>query len=257
MKISALLVQFPVTLSVKDNLAAITHGLKQAIPGDLVVCPEGCLSGYERDVAFLGAIDQPAVADALQKLEEQVMEAAVHLWLGACVCRDGNWYNMAFGLTPHGEILEYAKVNLATHERGKFTAGDSLPVFRLNFPPGQVAVGVQVCRELRFPEQWGWLARQGAQVFLHLNNAVGNSQNRTVWRSHLISRAAETGRFVLSANNGAPGRQCPSMAVAPDGQMLGEIGFKGASTLHVSLDLSRVSDWYISQSRHDVVRIRG
>ena len=94
MKISALLVQFPVTLSVKDNLAAITNALKQAIPGDLVICPEGCLSGYERDTAFLDVINQQAVADALQKLEKQVMEASVHLWLGACVSRDGTSYAM-------------------------------------------------------------------------------------------------------------------------------------------------------------------
>jgi predicted amidohydrolase len=115
---------------------------------------------------------------------------------------------------------------------------------------------VQICRELRFPEQWGWLARQGAQVILHLNNAIGNSRNRTVWRSMLVSRAAETGRFVLSANNGAEGRQGPSMAVAADGQLLGEVAHRGTATLRVTLDLTQVSNWYLNQCRKDIVAIQ-
>lgn len=47
MVIEALVGQFPVTLSVEENLALIREILAHALPEDLVVLPEGALSGYE------------------------------------------------------------------------------------------------------------------------------------------------------------------------------------------------------------------
>jgi predicted amidohydrolase len=254
--ISALLVQFPVSLSVSENVKAIEQALNHAHPGELVLCPEGCVSGYSRDLTFLHKIDRKVVEDSLSELEIQARRRGIHLWVGAVVNEEGAWRNAAFGFTPQGQMHTYYKVNLASHERGTFLAGCGLPLFSLEFEGGPMTVGVQICRELRFPEQWGWLARQGAQVILHLNNAIGNSRNRTVWRSMLVSRAAETGRFVLSANNGAEGRQGPSMAVAADGQLLGEIAHRGTATLRVSLDLTQVSNWYLDQCRKDIVAIQ-
>ena len=123
-------------------------------------------------------------------------------------------------------------------------------------PDGKILIGVQICRELRFPEQWAWLARQGAQIMLHLNNAIGDSSFQAVWKSHLVSRAAETQRFVLSANNAAAEQVSPTIAIAPDGQVIGEIVSAELGVLRTTLDLSRVSNVYLDQSRTDVVAIR-
>ena len=254
-EISILLIQFPVSLSVAENVKAIEAALAYAHPGELVLCPEGCVSGYSHDLTFLRQIDRKAVEDSLSELELQARRRGIHLWVGAVV-NDGQWRNAAFGFTPQGQVHTYYKVNLASHERGTFQPGCSLPLFTLEFEDGPVMVGVQICRELRFPEQWGWLARQGVQIFLHLNNATGNASNRSVWRSMLVSRAAETGRFVISANNGAEGRQGPTIAVSADGQLLGEIAHRGAATLRVSLDMSRVTNWYLNQRRKDLVDIQ-
>jgi len=144
---------------------------------------------------------------------------------------------------------------LAHHERGVFNPGDSLPVFSLTTPSGIIKIGVQLCREIRYPEQWGWLARQGAQVILHLNNAIGDDRHQPVWRSHLVSRAAETQRFVLSVNNAAAQQICPTIALAPDGCVLAEIVSAEAEVCRVELDLSLVSNWYLDQNRADVVTI--
>jgi predicted amidohydrolase len=149
----------------------------------------------------------------------------------------------------------YRKINLATHERGVFSTGNDLPVFELHAPEGRIKVGVQICREVRFPEQWGWLARCGAQIILHLNNAIGIDTVQSVWKSHLISRAAETQRYVLSSNNAAPKQISPTIAVAPDGQVMGEIVSAELEILRVELDLSKVSNLYLNQSRSDVLAI--
>lgn len=255
-EISVLLVQFPVSLSIVENLNALERALQHARAGDLVLCPEGCVSGYSRDLTFLHKIDCKAVESSLSELELQARRRDIHLWVGAVVKEEGAWRNAAIGFTPQGQVHTYYKVNLASHERGTFQAGCDLPLFPLEFEGGTLLAGVQICRELRYPEQWGLLARQRAQVILHLNNAISNSRYRGVWRSMLVSRAAETGRYVLSANNGAEGRQGPTVAIAPDGQLLGEIAHRGEATLRVSLNLSQVTNWYLDQCRTDVVDIQ-
>jgi len=47
MILDALVGQFPVAMSVEENLALIREVLAHALPEDLVVLPEGALSGYE------------------------------------------------------------------------------------------------------------------------------------------------------------------------------------------------------------------
>jgi predicted amidohydrolase len=123
-------------------------------------------------------------------------------------------------------------------------------------PDGKVKLGVQICRELRFPEQWRWLAQRGAQVFLHLNNAIGVTFPQPVWKSHLVSRAAENQRFVLSANNAASKQISPTIAVAPDGQVMDEIVSAEPGILRIELDLSKISDLYLHQCRTDVIAVQ-
>jgi len=41
------------------------------------------------------------------------------------------------------------------------------------------------------------------QLFIRLNNATGDGHDQMVWKSYLISRAAETQRFVANAKNAA------------------------------------------------------
>jgi predicted amidohydrolase len=255
MLIHAIVAQFPVSLSIPDNLNAIRAVLEQAEAGDLVVFPEGAVSGYSSDVSFLAHIQQAELQAALANLHDEAARRRLTVWAGACVQQNGRWMNAAYGFSPSGKTQVYYKINLAMHERNVFTPGNSLPVLELETPGGTVMIGVQICRELRFPDQWSWLARRGAQIFLHLNNAVGFPQFQPVWRSILVSRAAETQRYVLSINSAAPDQICPSLAVAPDGMLMGEILSDRAEVLRVSLDLVRVADVYLTQNQADVVEV--
>jgi predicted amidohydrolase len=255
MLLSALVAQFPVSLSIQSNLELIDSVLEQTRAGDWVIFPEGSVSGYSTDTTFLKQINQPELLAALKHLQKAAERRKINVWVGACLNWDGKWFNTAQGFSADGKTEVYRKINLANHERGVFSADNQLPVFEWQTPEGKVRFGVQLCRELRFPEQWGWLARSGAQVIFHLNNAVDDDSFQTVWKSHLISRAAETQRFVLSANNAAPEQVSPTLAVAPDGQVLGEMVSAELGILRVELDLSKVSNWYLDQSRTDVVAL--
>jgi predicted amidohydrolase len=65
-------------------------------------------------------------------------------------------------------LRRVSSVNLATHERGHFRAGDALPVLTVPVGGGTVRLGVQLCREIRLPGQWAALARQGADVIVYM-----------------------------------------------------------------------------------------
>jgi predicted amidohydrolase len=256
MNLTAVVVQFPVSLSIRNNLEMIDSVLGQTNAGDWVIFPEGSLSGYSPDMSFLQHIDHGELLAGLRHVQQVAEQRMINVWVGACMNKDGKWFNTVHGFTADGKSHVYRKINLANQERGAFSVGDHLPTFDVDTPEGAVKIGIQICRELRFPEQWGWLARCGAQVILHLNNAVGEDRYQSVWKSHLISRAAETQRFVLSTNNAAPKQSSPTIAVAPDGLVMGEIVSTELDVLRVELDLSQASRKLLDQSRNDVVSIK-
>ena len=256
MKLSAIVAQFPITLSIQNNLEIINSVLERTREGDWVLFPEGSLSGYSPDMSFLQHIDHDELIAGLKHIQQIAEQRMINVWVGACMNVDGKWFNTAHGFLADGNTHIYRKINLANQERGAFSTGNHLPIFDVNTPAGIAKIGIQICRELRFPEQWGWLARCGAQVILHLNNAVGEDRFQSVWKSHLISRAAETQRFVISANNAAPKQGSPSIAIDPDGLALGEIVSAELGILRVELDLPKASHRLLDQSRSDVVAIQ-
>ncbi|MCP4538596.1 MAG: carbon-nitrogen hydrolase family protein [Chloroflexi bacterium] len=249
---SALVAQFPITLDIKQNLSAIISALAGAEPDDLVILPEGALSGYSQDSAFLHDVDLTLLAESMHAIKAEVARRRVHLIFGSCVYEADKWYNAAIYYGPDEEMFVYHKVNLATSERGHFAAGSQLPTLDIVLHGRSVRVGIQLCREIRFPKQWRYLACAGAEVFVYLTNAVGHAPAAPVWRSHLVSRAAENQRFVLGTNNAHSEQNCPSMIVAPSGQVLWETLSAAPESARCELDLSQVSDWYISQMRDDV-----
>ncbi len=252
MHISAHVVQFPITLDIEENLSAILSALARAERDDLLVLPEGALSGYAEDPAFLHDIDTTLLAKSMQALRAEVARQQVHLIFGSCVYEAGKWYNAGLYYGPGKETFVYHKINLAISERGHFAAGSQLPILEIILRGRPVKIGIQLCREIRFPEQWQYLARAGTEIFVYLTNAVGDETQAPVWRSHLISRAAENQRFVLCANNAHSEQKCPSMIVTPGGQVLWEVVSPAPESARCRLDLSEVSDWYVSQSRDDI-----
>jgi predicted amidohydrolase len=248
--------QVPVNFSVPANVTTILDVMAAASPADIVVTPEGSLTGYlvngPASLDRLKATDQSEVEEALGMLGREAKQRGVHVWIGICQQRDGVWTNEAVGLLADGTQLVYRKVNLATAERGVFRAGDELPVFEFPVAAHRIAVGVQLCRELRFPEQWRSLAERGAQLFLHLNHGQADDTEFETWRAMLIARAAENQRFLASANAASSAQHSPSVVVGADGSVLAELP-KGESVVQrVELDIDRTEERYLGQRRRDL-----
>jgi len=256
MNLSVLVAQFPVTFDIKENLDVILKILRNAKENDLVVFPEGSISGYDTDLSFLDTIDNSQVVNALDLLKDEAINRKIHLWVGTCLCEKGKWYNAAFGFSPLGNVYRYNKVNLATHERGIFAYGSELKPFALKFDNQTVNVGVQLCRDLKYPEQWKWLAQRKTQIFLHLINARGDATEQPIWKSQLISRATENQRFIISVNTASQEQKCPTIVINPKGTILREVISDKTHFFHVNTDLDLISNWYLEQSRTDLIDIK-
>lgn len=253
MEVSAVVAQFPVSLDMERNLRVIQAILESCAPDDVVVLPEGSLSGYSDDIRFLKGVSMRGVDKGLDSLHSYARDRGIHLFVGTIMLDAGRWYNTAVYLSPRGERWVYRKVNLATHERGYLTAGDELPVMTLEMEGGPLRVGVQLCREIRFPEQWKALAQNGADLILYMTHAIEDAPHRPVWRSHLMSRAAELQRFVLAANTAHAEQLCPTMMIDPAGMVLDEVTSSSQAVLRQKIETTKISNWYLSQARTDLL----
>lgn len=256
MRLSILVGQVPAVWDVGANLAAVRRVVGEAGRGDVVVLPEGMLSGYGEDLGPLDDLDPGALTDAVEQVRGLAADREVHVLCGALLPENGGWVNAGlYFAADGGETFVHRKINLAMNERGPLRAGDRLGTFELRQGGERVTAGMQLCREIRFPEQWQYLAAGGAGVLFYLTNAANPKEPGGVWRSHLVSRAAENQRFVVSANIPDPAQHCPSMVVSPRGEVVAELPMGESGLLRHTIDLDEVSDWYLGQRRTDVVRL--
>jgi predicted amidohydrolase len=254
MKASIAIAQFPITWDIQQNLAAITSLLTNTQPDEIVVLPEGALSGYGTDLSALERLQPLALAHAMDRLAELAQRRAIHLFCGTLLFEHGAWSNAALYFSPDGTRWTYRKINLAMNERGRLDAGSELSTLPIHLASGPVTLGVQICREIRFPEQWQHLADRGAQAFIYLTHAANPSEPAGVWRSHLISRAAENQRFVLAANVADPRQHCPSMVISPRGEVLAEANSDETTVIRTTIDLDESANWYLGQRRRDLLK---
>jgi len=254
--ISAGALQFRVSMDVARNLETLERLLEQIPTHALAVAPEGALSGYLPEPGFVDRIDLERTVQAIASVEALCRRRKIHVVAGACIKDDdGAWRNSSLYFGPSGERARYDKINLAQSERGTFVAGNALPVFDVTVAGVPLRLGIQMCREIRYPEQWRALAVHGAQVFAYVNNAVGSKVGDALWRAHLLSRAGETQRFIVGANNAAPDQTCPTIIIAPTGEALSTLPLGTEAAATASLDLGLVSDWVLSQARDDIVGV--
>ena len=245
MAMRVVIAQISTTPDADANASRAVKIIERHAGADLIVFPEGSLSGY---LPPFGRLDTAAIASAIERVGDAARSASTTALCGAIVHRGGRWVNAAVAVGA--TTAWYEKTNLAAAERGVLEAGNALPVF----DAGGVSIGVQICRELRYPEQWRRLAGRGAQVLVHLNNAHDESgaADMTIWRSMLVSRAAENQRFVVSANAVGPAQRVPSIAIDPAGTVIHESPPDVEDVFEVALDLQRVSDVYLGQIRADL-----
>ena len=220
--------QFHLQPDLQANLQQINRYLNQAasLGVDLVVFPELGLTGYPpQDIDSLYYVDQSKTENALAELRRRARELGVALAVGAA-WRDEErvWRNRAFFIDERGEILAtYDKIQQTSHERKFFVDGECLSTFVWR----GLRLGMLICMDMRYPELWRLLRKDGAQLVLHLAAAYGSS----IWKIPVLegtlrARAASNGYFIVSCNNAGPAPMMLSAIYSPRGLLIRQANYE-------------------------------
>jgi len=249
-KLRAAAFQMATGPDVTRNAETILDAIERASAhgADLLVVPECALSDYLPSPD----LDFELLAEAESEIARRAAERGLYVALGVVRRQGGRWFNTAILVSPSGETIgSYDKTHLFEGGREIFTPGDSLPVFRC----GRWTVGLQICFDVRFPENWRILRGKGAELALHLSNASrGARWKLPVLEGAVRSRAAENGIYVVSANDARAPQMMVSAICAPDGTHLAQAPQDEETVIYAELNLSEVNSDFLAARRTDIWR---
>jgi predicted amidohydrolase len=189
------------------NLAPAKRLIEQAVAEerpDLVALPEVWTLLSEDAAAKRAAAEPLPGGEAYGLLQELAARHRVVLHGGSLIERDGEaLYNTTVVFGPDGaELARYRKLHLFDivtpdgreyRESATFTGGARV----VCFDALGTRIGLSICYDLRFPELYVQLAKEGAKVIL-VPSAFTLQTGKDHWEVLLRARAIETQTYVLA-----------------------------------------------------------
>jgi predicted amidohydrolase len=228
--------------SVWENKAASHQRVRDLLAkvkirsGALIVLSEFFATGFSKDIA---KVAEPPGGETHQFLAELAKQTKAYT-LGGVVtpASDGRGRNQCVVCDPTGkENARYWKLFPFTFggEKEHYDAGDDLVMF----PIGPVNVAPFICYDLRFPEVFRRMAKQGAHLYTVIANWPGT--RREHWTSLLRARAIENQAYVIGVNRCGQDPNLDytgdSMIIDPRGNILADAAsFESVISADVDLD---------------------
>lgn len=174
-----------------DNLAKAVEMAEEAVisGADLIVLPEVFTTGfcYEGMSDLSEEAPCPTISELLdlsKRSECVIIGSIIEVQFLNSVPL---YYNLGFCL-EHGKLAGvYRKSHPFKKERNYFTAGNSIQPIVLE--KNGLAIGMEICYELRFPEVSRKLALAGADLLVTV--AQFPNPRRHIWRTLALARAIE------------------------------------------------------------------
>ncbi len=240
--------QMATASDVNANTDKIHRAIDRAGDKDVrvLVTPECAVSGYLPDPV----LDESTLKRARKEIVSHAADQNLWLALGCPTRRQSEWYNSALLYTPEGNIhARYDKTELMPGDHIVFAEGNDLPVFELD----GWCVGLQICFDMRFPENWRILRMKGAEVILHLSSAAGSAAWKVpVLEGTVRCRAAENGNFVVSSNDARRPQMMVSAICDPRGKHLACAEENQEEFIMASLEREEVRNDYLRRRRTDL-----
>ncbi|WP_374999845.1 nitrilase-related carbon-nitrogen hydrolase [Aeromicrobium sp. CTD01-1L150] len=173
--------------------------------------------------------------DLFEDYEQLVVELAgtMDCWVfgGSAPFASGETYhNRSVVASPAGELRHFDKLHLFAYQSREaeiLTPGSALVAFES--PLG--STGILTCFDLRFPESFRALRRQGCEAFVVV--AAWPLPRVAHWKALLVARAIENQAWVVGVNGCGEdfGTQLGggSMIVAPDGTVVADLADEPSS----------------------------
>lgn len=249
-----------------ENLALFEPLIRDAARSGatLIVLPEAASQGFEQ-----GRLDTQAeefdgeFSMGLKKLADELgitIVAGIFRPADTNVIEDdekgkkkvNRVYNTAL-ITGDGVHKGYDKIH--TYDAFNFKESDTVKPGEelVTFVHEGVLVGVAICFDIRFPEQFKELSRRGAELIVVPTSWADGPGKLDQWRLLARSRALDTGAFIAAAGQARPDwedkageKSGPtgighSVVVAPDGVVVQEAGY-GPETILVEIDPDAVTE---------------
>jgi predicted amidohydrolase len=220
--------QFVVGADIEANAEAICRLMVQAAKNnaDIVHFSESALSGYAGfDFSSFEDFDWQRLRE--KTLEIMALAGKLKLWvaLGSThpLTEPNNPHNCLYLINPQGKIADrYDKRFCTENDLKNYTPGNHFTLFDLH----SVKCALLICFDLRFPEIYRALYKQGVQcIFQSFYNArqMGPSVHTHIMRQTMQANAA-TNHFWVSMTNSC-GWFCPypSCFIQPDGEIISQM----------------------------------
>ena len=217
--------QFAVTGSIGKNFARIQKGVEEAEKAGvrLLLYPECALTGYPpHSVGSVSEVDHDAVDRAFEALQALASERRMYLIVGTVLREGSRYFNSAVIFRPDGKREAYGKRALWGWDRDNFTEGQDLGLVDAD----GLRVGVRICFEVRFPEYFRELYRQGTDLDLILFYDVSDREDGdrySLIAGHIRTRAVENVCPILTCNTCSPFQTAPTALVDRSGKLLAEL----------------------------------
>jgi len=198
---------------------------REAAPkADVLVLPEIWTTGYALRDLDVWAEDE--TGDSVAGLQEIAKEYQVNIVAGSLPWRRPEGiYNGSVVIDRQGKVIaDYQKIHLFRKlaEERFFLPGDK----RCLFPLDDMKAGLTICYDLRFPELFRVLARDGAEIIFV--PAEWPTVRGNAWRVLNQARAIENQVYICAVNCVGQHRGEPffghSMLIDPRGKILAEGG---------------------------------
>ena len=205
---------------------------------DIFLFPELLTTGYKNVKENAEDIN----GESLSFLKNLSMETGKALVFSIALRIEGGIYNTAFFILGE-RLFYYSKTHLfkPLGEAEIFKPGKSLKIFETEVGGSSFKFSLQICYDLRFPESFRKLALNGVKlVFIPAQWPLARVG---VWRSMLVSRAAENGIFIIGCNRVGEENGIiyggNSSIVSPSGEVLLMLGERESFAV-VDIDLGEV-----------------
>ena len=216
--------QFAVSGRMKENRNHILDAVARAAEAgvELLIFPECAVTGYPpMAISSPAEIDESLKNDIHARVQEAAVRNRMHIILGTIVRKENAFWNAALVFAPDGTVTEYGKRALWGWDRDNFVPGSQDGIIQA----GPFRIGIRICFEVRFPEYFRELYRQGTDlnVILFYDVADGDGAERyDLIRGHIRTRAVENVCYTLSVNTIHPFQSAPTMLADRSGRVLCE-----------------------------------
>jgi predicted amidohydrolase len=100
--VSVVLGQVPISWDIDENLATVQSVLDDAHPQEVVVLPEGMISGYDDQLSGLAPLEAEVVDAAVDAVSLLASERDLHVFCGTLMFERGAWSNALLYFSPAG-----------------------------------------------------------------------------------------------------------------------------------------------------------